>query len=175
MRISNCNRAYKPISRCHTPLIAICDTTTQIKLDLLSCGICATTPSALLLRKGGCTEWETVCDPPRTDCCGVVDARPVFYGAKRAVPKPKPSIIYPLLEVNPEGLSVFALDGKLKELGYGRYHGIILLADTLPTHRPPEEADYTPTDIRFDVDFTPYRLGLGTISVSYVQPAEGAC
>lgn len=179
MRISkSCKKSASPMTRCNTPLIQICDTTTQIKLDLGSCGVCATKPAALLLRKGGCTEWETVCEPPRDNpCCGVIDNRPVYWGSKRAVEKPKPSIIYPLHEIDPTGLSVFVLDGKLKELGYGRWHAIVLLADdgTLPSYRPAEEMDYMATDITFDIDYVHNVLGLQSISVSTMQANLGDC
>lgn len=175
-RLCNSNRNH--IRRCHVPLIEICDSTSQIKLDLGSCGGCSTTPTALLLRKGGCTEWETVCEPPRSSpCCGVVDARPTYWGSKRAVEKPKPSIIYPLHEIDPQGMSVFVLDGKLRELGYGRYHAVVLLADdsTLPAAHPAQETDYRATDIVFDIDYVEYKLGLGAIATESLQPNLGEC
>lgn len=179
MRTSRlCDSNRNRISRCHVPLIEICDSTSQIKLDLGSCGGCATTPAALLLRKGGCTEWETVCEPPRSNpCCGVVDARPTYWGSKRAVEKPKPSIIYPLHEIDPQGMSVFVLDSKLRELGYGRYHVVVLLADdgTLPADHPVQETDYRATEIVFDIDYVEYKLGLGTIATESLQPNLGEC
>ena len=179
MRTSRlCNNNRNHIRRCHVPLIEICDSTSQIKLDLGSCGGCSTTPAALLLRKGGCTEWETVCEPPRSSpCCGVVDARPTYWGSKRAVEKPKPSIIYPLHEIDPQGMSVFVLDGKLRELGYGRYHAVVLLADngTLPADRPVQETDYRATEIVFDIDYVEYKLGLGAIATESLQPNLGEC
>lgn len=178
MRISSYKgRCSPPMQRCHIPLIEICDSTGQIKLDLSSCGVCAETPAALLLRKGGCAEWMTICEPPRTECCGVVDNRPVYWGSKRAVEKPKPSVIYPLHEIDPEGMSVFVLDDKLKELGYGRYHAVVLLADdgTLPAVRPVQEMDYKATDIVFDIDYVEYRLSLAGIITKNLQPNLGEC
>lgn len=179
MRTSRlCNNNRNHIRRCHVPLIEICDSTSQIKLDLGSCGGCSTTPAALLLRKGGCTEWETVCEPPRSNpCCGVVDARPTYWGSKRAVEKPKPSIIYPLHEIDQQGMSVFVLDGKLRELGYGRYHAVVLLADdgTLPADRPVQETDYIATEIVFDIDYVEHKLGLGAIATESLQPNFGEC
>lgn len=178
VRISKyCSSFNSPLSRCHVPLIEICDSTTQIKLDLGSCGICATTPTALLLKKGGCIEWETICETPKNTCCGVIDNRPPFFGSKRAVEKPKPSIIYPLHEIDPQGLSVFALDGKLKELGYGRWHGTILLTydHKMPNKLPISETDFIPTEIIFDVDYVQYKLGVQSIAIETVQPNFGAC
>lgn len=163
--------------RCHVPLITICDTTTEIKLDLGSCGICATTPAALLLRKGGCAEYETVCTPPKNPCCGVIDNRPVYWGSKRSVEKPKPSIIYPLHEIDPQGMSVFVLDTKLKELGYGRWHATVLLLDEaqIPAQRPLQEKDYFATGITFDIDYVSYILGFNSINISVTQPNMGGC
>lgn len=179
MRISkSCKSNKSPISRCHVPLIEICDTTSQIKLDLGSCGVCSTKPAALLLRKGGCVEWQTECvPPPDQSCCGVVDNRPVFYGSKRSMEKLKPSIIYPLHEIDPQGMSVFVLDGKLKELGYGRWHAVVLLADdgTLPANRPVQEMDYKATELVFDIDYVEYKLGIGAITTESLQPNLGEC
>lgn len=162
-------------SRCHTPLIEICDNTSQIKLDLGSCGLCSETPAVLLLRKGGCREWETVCEPPRSDtCCGVIDNRPVYWGSKQVIEKPKPSIIYPLHEIDPQGMSVFVLDDKLKKLGYGRYHASILLVDgdtTIPTLG----VNYRETGITFDVDYIEYELGINYITTESLQPNFGDC
>ena len=174
--LKSCNRT-KHMGRCHTPLIEICDTTSQIKLDLGSCGVCATKPAALWLKKGGCIEYEVVCEQPKLNCCDVVDNRPVSYLTKQSRPIPKPSILYPIHEVDPQGMSVFALDGKMKDLGYGRWHAIILLLDnaTAPKNRPLEITDYYETDIMFDVDYIPYKLGMNSISVSTLQPYIGDC
>lgn len=173
--LNSCNSSS--MTRCHVPLIEICDNTSQIKLDLGACGVCATTPAALLLRKGGCVEWETVCAPPRMECCGVVDARPVYFGSKRAVEKPKPTIIYPLHEIDPTGLSVFVLDGKLKELGYGRYHAVVLIADDgmLPANRPVQETDYAVTDLVFDVDYVSSKARIHAITTETFQTNLGDC
>lgn len=35
---------------------------------------------------------------------------------------PKASVTYPLHDTDCDGRAVFVLDGKLKQLGYGRYH-----------------------------------------------------
>ena len=137
MRFTTCRTNTRPMSRCHTPLVEICDTTTQIRLDLGSCGICSTTPTALLLRKGGCPEYETVCiepEPVQTQCCPTIPR-----SNKRQVEVAKPSIIYPLHEIAPNGESVYVLDGKMKAMGYGRWHGVILLEDenTYPAREIP--------------------------------------
>lgn len=163
MRISkSCNRHNNVMGRCHTPLISICDSTSQIKLDLGACGLCSPTPTSLVLQKGGCTEWETVCEPPRKDpCCGVVDNRPIYWGSKRAVEKPKPTIIYPLHEIDPQGMSVFVLDGKLKQLGYGRWHATVFV-------------DNQPTDIVFDIDYQAYIPSLQGIETATLSPM-GVC
>lgn len=176
--LNSCNSSRKPISRCHVPLIEICDSTSQIKLDLGACGLCATTPAALLLRKGGCVEWETVCLPPPTNpCCGVVDARPTYWGSKRAVEKPKPAIVYPLHEIDAQGFSVFALDNKLKTLGYGRYHATVLLVneEALPNDHPSEGVDYRTTDIVFDIDYVEYNLNIRGIYTERLKPTYEAC
>lgn len=177
MRTMNCNNGTNSMGRCHTPLIEICDTTSQIKLDLGSCGICSTKPAALWLRKGGCVEYETVCELPKLECCGVIDNRPVSYLTKQSRPIPKPSVLYPLHEIDPQGMSVFVLDGKMKDLGYGRWHAVVLLLDdaTAPKNRPLEIMDYYETDLIFDVDYVPYKLGLGAISTSHLQPNLGEC
>lgn len=177
MRTIHSCRATSTMSRCHTPLIEICDTTSQIKLDLGSCGICSTAPAALWLRKGGCVQYETVCEPPKPECCGVIDNRPVNYLRKQTRPTPMPSVLYPLHEIDPQGMSVFVLDGKMKELGYGRWHATVLLLDEAkaPKNRPLELMDYYETDLVFDVDYIPYKLSLGAISTSSFQPNLKEC
>lgn len=178
MRISKSCESSNVIRRCHTPLIEVCDTTTQIKLDLSSCGVCMAKPAALLLRKGGCVEYEVECvPPPPQPCCGVIDARPTYWGSKRAVEKPKPSVLYPLHEIDPEGMSVFVLDGKLKTLGYGRWHAQVLLLDkdNTPSNRPLQLADYVATDLVFDIDFIPYKMGLGAIKTESLAPNLEEC
>lgn len=161
MPTTNCYN--KRLSRCHTPLIEICDRVSQIKLDLGSCDLCAAQATALLLRKAGCVEYETVCEEvPSEVCCGVVDNRPHSRIIKRTVAKPKPSVSYPLHEIDSQGLSVFVLDDKLKTLGYGRYQAVLML-------------DGCETDIVFDVDYVCGYANLGAITLSHLQPNLGAC
>ena len=161
----------KTMRRCHTPLIEICDTTTQIKLDLGSCGVCTAKPAALILQKSGCVEYETVCDPPvKTPCCGVIDNRPAYWGNKRTVEKPKPSVIYPLHEIDPQGMSVFVLDSKLKELGYGRYRASVVITD-----KPIKDMSFTPTGVEFDIEYMGHSMGLNSISVETAQGNIGDC
>lgn len=150
MRSYRCRYNEFPQPHCRTPLIEICDSTTRIELDLGSCGICATTPTALLLRKGGCVEWETICVPTEPPSCGCCPGVPDHQIISR--PVPKPAVLYPLHEIDPNGMSVFVLDGKLKEFGYGRYHGVIMLGEQ-------------ETDLRLDVDYVPYRLGVAGINI----------
>lgn len=167
MRTTNCCGSNKSMGRCFTPLIEICDRTSQIKLDLGSCGICPLTPAALLLQKAGCPEWETVCEPPTDQsCCGLVDNRPVYWGSKYAVEKPKPSVLYPLHEIDPEGLSVFVLDDKLKQLGYGRYNAQILIG-------APEQYEYT--SLVFDVEYGAFMGDIGAITVETLRPNQEEC
>lgn len=167
MRTLNCCVNKPTGGRCFTPLIEICDSTSQIKLDLGSCGVCSTKPAALLLSKAGCPEWETICEPPPDQsCCGVVDTRPAYYGSKRVIEKPKPAVVYPLHEIDTEGQSVFVLDGKLKQLGYGRYNARVLLGE-------PEA--YEPTDLVFDIDYVASVGGIGAISTETLLPNQGEC
>lgn len=164
------------LGRCHTPLIEICDSTSQIKLDLGACDPCATKPTALLIRRAGCVEYETICEEvPAEVCCGVIDnrqgvrtgnasehIRPHSRIIKRSVPKPKPSVLYPLHEIDPQGMSVFVLDGKLKELGYGRYNAVVM-------------ADNCETELVFDVDYICGRIGIKGIETERLQPNLGEC
>lgn len=157
MHTMNCKS--RAVSRCHTPLIELCDDTSQIKLDLGACHPCAGKATALLLRKGGCTEYETVCEEIEDDtCCGSTSRRVV----KRAVPKPRPTVIYPLHEVNPMGASVFVLDGKLKTLGYGRYEAVVLV-------------DGCATDMIFDVEYICSLNKIVSITTERLQPNLGEC
>lgn len=155
-----CRRNSYPQPWCRTPLIEICDTTTRIELDLGLCGICAETPAALLLRKGGCVEWETVCVETKPVHCGCCPGVPDRIQVSRM--KPKPAVLYPLHEVSPEGLAVFVLDGKLREFGYGLYNGVILIGEQ-------------ETDLRVDVDYIPYALGVAGIKTRSIRPDMQEC
>lgn len=149
--------------RCQSlvPLIELCDGMSQLKLNLSGCGECSTPISALLLRKGGCIEYEVVCEPaPILTCCGVVDNRPQTHMVKRSRQTPKPAIIYPLHTINEQGLSVFVLDGKLKELGYGRWHAVLLTG---------EKTNYKKTDMMFNIDYYPFRTAIASIEAGYFQ------
>lgn len=178
MRTSNYYSNRRTMVRCHVPLISICDNTSQIKLHLGACGICAGTPAALWLRKGGCTEWETVCTTPRqSPCCGVVDNRPVYWGSKSVVEKPKPSIIYPLHEIDTQGMSVFVLDDKLKELGYGRYRATVMLAvnKSKVSQGTSVDVDYEATNLVFDVDYIKPTLSMTAIDTETLLPSLPNC
>lgn len=158
-----CSNRQKRFGRCHTPLIEICDTTSQIKLDLGKCDPCSVKPTALLIKQGGCVEYETICEEVDTQvCCGVIDNRPYSRIIKKSVPKPKPSVLYPLHEVDPQGMSVFVLDGKLKQLGYGRYNAVVMI-------------DGYETELRFDVDYVCGRVGISAIETERLQPNLGEC
>ncbi len=158
-----CGNPHGRLGRCLSPLIEICDSTSQIKLDLGACDPCATKPTALLLKRAGCVEYETICEEvPAEVCCGVIDNRPHSRIIKRSVPKPKPSVLYPLHEIDPQGMSVFVLDGKLKELGYGRYNAVVMV-------------DNCETELVFDVDYICGRIGIGAIETERLQPNLGEC
>lgn len=150
------------VGRCHTPLIEICDSTTQIKLDLNSCHPCSAKPTALLLRKGGCTEYEEIYEEVKSECCGVIDNRYTSKWIKRVIPKLKPSITYPLHEIDPDGMSVFSLDDKFKLLGYGRFLAVVLV-------------DNIETNLVFDVNYIPSFAGISRITTERIQPNLGEC
>ena len=161
MRTMNCEN--NRLMRCHTPLIEICDSTSQIKLDLGSCDPCAVSAVSLVLERAGCVEYETICEEvPAEVCCGVIDNRPHSRIIKRTVPKPKPSVIYPLHEIDPQGISVFVLDGKLKQLGYGRYKATVYV-------------DGCATALVFDVDYVCGRIGLNGITTERLMPNTEDC
>ena len=81
-----CSNPHGRLGRCLSPLIEICDSTSQIKLDLGACDPCATKPTALLLKRAGCVEYETICEEvPAEVCCGVIDNRPHSRIIKRSV------------------------------------------------------------------------------------------
>lgn len=160
-------------SRCFTPLIEICPSTSQILLDLDSCGGCPAIP-ALLLRRGGCVEQELVCEPPPEPqvcgCCPTLTKRP------RWVTKTQPSVIYPLHDIDCNGMYVFVLDDKLMELGFGRLEATILVEDdgTYPAERyHTSEKNYAVTPIRFDVDYLPYQMPLRGITTASLAPQRG--
>lgn len=162
-----CGCVQRTRSRCVTPLIQLCDTTSQIRLDLGSCSPCSPEATALIIRKGGCKEYETVCvepEPrPATSCgCGCCPTIPLPFGNKRTVEIPKPTLVYPLHEVDSEGMSVFALDGKLKQLGYGRYHAAVMV-------------NGVETQLRFDIDYVETVGGIQGIYTESVLPYHGDC
>ena len=162
-RLGRCRVGRAGCQRAFTPLIEICDSTSQIKLDLGACDPCATKSTTLLLRRAGCVEYETICEEvPAEVCCGVIDNRPHSRIIKRSVPKPKPSVLYPLHEIDPRGMSVFVLDGKLKELGYGRYNAVVMI-------------DNCETELVFDVDYICGHVGIGAIETERLQPNLGEC
>lgn len=160
MHTYRCRRSNYPEPHCFIPLIEICDTTTRIELDLTSCDICADVPTSLLLRKGGCVEWETICVPVEPVSCGCCPGVPDTVQISRE--KPKPAVLYPLHEIDVDGYSVFVLDDKLKEAGYGRYHGVILIGE--------EE-----TDLRIDVDYVRRRMGVIGARTRDIRPDLQEC
>lgn len=175
MYMFNCcvgNKNY--LSWCHKPLIEVCDTTSQINLDLVSCEPCSKHEVYLMLEKAGCPEYEVVCEPRPQPCCGVIDARPMTWGQKRVIEKPRARVFYPLHEINSKGLSVFVLDEKIKELGYGRVKGEILLVyEPLPTNREFEITDFVRTGIEIYIDYLPYKIGFAGVGTrNYLNLAE---
>lgn len=170
----NCNPFTDGRPRCRVPLIEICPATSQIRLDLSLCDPCSPSTLALLIRKGGCAERVLVCEQPELvpcGCCPQLPPRP------RWVEVPRPFVIYPLHEVDCNGLAVFVLDEAMETLGAGRLEAVVLLAvdDTSPAAR--YEADgvwYGETDVRLDVDYRPYALTLaGADTLNYA--AERGC
>lgn len=161
---------------CHIPLISICDRTTQIKLNLSSCSACDGEAAALVLSKAGCDEYETVCAPPPNTCCGVIDNRYKF-SMPRSVLKPKPTVIYPLHEVDTEGYSVFVLDNNLKKLGYGRYNAKVVVMSKQGTSLPALSDDlyYTDTGVKFDIDYNPADFNLQSIKIKTNDYDTGDC
>lgn len=114
------------------PLIKLTDCDGRLSLKLASC-LCTATPTALLLTRAGCVEYEQVvqtkmCKNHSFGCCPPV-CLPTTTVINKA--KVKPSITYPLHEIDCENNAVFVLDGKLKKLGYGRYTAQILHGDAV--------------------------------------------
>lgn len=113
---------------------------------------------ALRISQAGCPKYETVCEPHEPWCCGIVDNRPPI---KKQVELPKKSIIYPLLEQNGAGEYVFALDDKLRNLGFGRLQGMVIYIRT-------DEIGgtyYEDTNMVFDIDYPETTARLGGVTV----------
>lgn len=148
-------------TRCKRPLIELCDNTSVIKLDLVACNPCERNASQLLLRKCVPDEFEIVClDAEDVEpCCGVIDHRLSARKLKGIAAKPKPSVLYPLHEIDAAGKSVFVLDDKLKELGYGRYEAFVFV----------EGCD---TPLEFDVEYQCGRSGIVAIETVGLLPEE---
>ena len=155
-----CRVSSRLLPRCHRPLIRLCRADRQLRLDLNDCGPCGTAPAALLLQRGGCPEYEERCEIPTVPCgCVTFQWPPVL----RRVEKPRPSVVYPLHEIDPEGLAVFVFDDKLWELGPGRYEAtVLLLADDEPARRL-QDTVYRLSDVRFDVDLVKEAMPLHAI------------
>lgn len=167
--LPTCSNGSRP--RCRVPLIELCGAPGRLKLDLASCGPCAAAPAALLLTKAGCPEYETVCvEPEPRPCCGAVDARPAGLGSRRQVEKPRPRLIYPLLEIDADGMSVFVLDDKLAKAGYGRWRAEVLLGGEAGEDGKPK---FEKSGVMFDIDFYDKATSLGGIEVEYATRALG--
>lgn len=163
------------MSRCVTPLIEICDTTSRIKLDLSACGVCEASPAALLLREKGCDEYETICEPVPQVCCGVPMTNPPMRRVQ--VLKPKNAVIYPLHEIDTDGQSVFILDNKLKTLRYGRLEAVVLLVALQKSEPMYKVGDmwFKESAVRFDVEYKENRMQLKSISTEDLIPHHGDC
>lgn len=113
--------------KCFTPLIPLTDCDGRLSLDLGNCN-CSSEVTHLVITQGGCTEYEEkihfkTCEP-RGWGCGSAIYPPTLV--VEDVPIPKASIIYPFHDTDCNGNAVFVLDGKLKKLGYGRYHAEVI-------------------------------------------------
>ena len=112
--------------RCFTPLIELTDCDGRLFVNLGNCN--CSKPTELVLYQAGCTEYETYCEvEPCTNhsfgCCSCFTLPRVVQKVREV---PKRSISYPLHEVDEHGNATFVLDGKLKELGFGRYEAHIV-------------------------------------------------
>lgn len=113
--------------KCLTPLIPLTDCTGRLAINLGDCN-CSNEITHLVITQGGCDTYQEVvhykeCEPRGWGCCPNVCIPQVVV---ETVPVPKASITYPLHEMDCDGNAVFVLDGKLGQLGYGRYHAKIL-------------------------------------------------
>lgn len=118
-------------------------------------------------------ERELVCEPVKPAECGCCPSLPP---RPRWVDKPQPSVIYPLHDIDCDGMYVFVLDDMMKELGLGRLEAVVLVEDdgTYPAERHhTSEKNYAETDIRFDVDYLPYQMLLRGIDTSNFVAARG--
>lgn len=164
MCITNCATNSNSLKRCFTPLIPLCDSHTEIKLNLGLCDPCGVRPTTLKIAPQVCSqeEFEYTCDdePIQTGCCPTSQliAR---REQKKLTPIAKPFVIYPLHEINNEGLAVFVLDDSLKQLGYGRLNAVILV-------------DGQETNIKFDIDYRNV-ISLHNIELSVEQANLGLC
>ena len=109
--------------KCFTPLIPLTDCDGRLSLDLGDCN-CSSEVTHLVLTQGGCDKYEEVvhykeCEPRGWGYCSNV-CLPMAVVETVAIPKA--SVTYPLHDTDCDGRAVFVLDGKLKQLGYGRYH-----------------------------------------------------
>lgn len=113
--------------KCFNPLIPLTDCDGRLSLDLGG-RHCSSTTTHLVITQGGCDTYEDVvhyktCEPRGWGCCANVCLPNIVV---ETVVVPKASITYPLHEVDCDGQAVFVLDGKLKQLGYGRYHAQVV-------------------------------------------------
>jgi hypothetical protein len=85
-------------------------------------------------------------------------------------------VIYPLHDIDCDGMYVFVLDDTIKELGLGRLEAVVLVEDdgTYPAERHcTSEKNYAETAIRFDVDYLPYQMPLRGIDTSNLAATRG--
>lgn len=96
----NCRKPLVVLD-CHTPVI-------KITVDTIPCS-----EVKLILTPHVCDEYENVPLPEKPDCsCPIKTLAKRYYQRL----KPKPTLTYPLLEVNCENQLVFRLDNKINEL-----------------------------------------------------------
>ena len=118
------------ISRCRKPLLSLCGDVSRITIALGECPPCPPEVISLRIEQDGCPEYRDVCveEVITLRCfCDTVVEDTVTKIVREEIPKR--GVTYPLHEIDPKGNAVFVLDSKLKELGTGRYSGIVDLGD----------------------------------------------
>lgn len=160
---------YAPSPRCRIPLIEICDSVTQLRLDFGRCNPCAMGASVLRLTKADCPKYETVCETVEEKVgCGC-NTRTELTVRERTVEIPQRAVEYPLHGITAEGVSVFVLDGKLRELGYGRYRAELWGREGFG------KKELVPTGVVFNVEYTRRSVPLGGIATAHGLPETEVC
>lgn len=111
---------------CRVPLIKLTDCDGRIMVRLSNCDCTAETTELRIIRDG-CKEFQEKviidnCVNHSFGCC--TPCLPSVRVVQEEVPKP--TVTYPLHEIDCNGRAVFVFDGKLKAMGYGRYKAEIV-------------------------------------------------